>query len=496
MSGRIAVGALHPRPATRILRIELRRSSAVRSSLLVGACGFGLVYLLVAAFGPDHSWFGIVVNHRSLFTLTAGPLAVGAGAWLGRRDRRGKMEELLTTTPRPRSSRVLPTATALAIALGAVYVFSLGLIVALGLRPIDAYFPLGALPVIANGVLALVGLGLLGLGVGSLLPWPLTPPVSAALGFVVLAVIPQATAADAETRSGLWLLIPELQNHVGPPPSAFLTLGARVNLAQAVWLAALAGTGLALLMAASRRGRALSVIPLVLGAAIAVPMLPERSNDMYVLDRSANELVCTPDAPTICVNRVDGRLLSELVGPGREALAILARKLPPAPTRLEVYGWFAPERTLLPGPGSADCQSTGCPALVREPGVLVLELAGAGHNEAPTIPTESWLWRLLEGAGTARCGNLTYSGDPAADRALIRYLAARMAVAQWLVGAPPPDDPSLDSDPAHGAAAGILAALTSAPADEQVDRVIQLRDLERSCAPGDRAAILTGDSGP
>ena len=50
------------------------------------------------------------------------PLSMGAGAWLGLRDRRSRMRELLATTARPGWQRAIPTAGALSIALALGYV--------------------------------------------------------------------------------------------------------------------------------------------------------------------------------------------------------------------------------------------------------------------------------------------------------------------------------------------------------------------------------------
>ncbi len=117
------------------------------------------------------------------------------------------------------------------------------------LRNIDGYFPLGAIPIIALGALAMVGAVWLGQAIGTLLPSPLTAPMLAVVGFLGLAVSPMVVAQDSRDP-GTFLLFPYLQ---GPRDGgfAFQMLSARANLSQALWFLAMAATGLAV-FAASR----------------------------------------------------------------------------------------------------------------------------------------------------------------------------------------------------------------------------------------------------
>ena len=281
----------------RILRIELRRSVAVWAALVIAAAG---VFVLFASNEPYGSWMQLVIVQRDIMQLTW-PLALAAGAWQALRERRSRVEELLATTPRPRWQRVLPVATAMAIAAVAAYLVMLA--GAAGhLRYIDGYFPLGAIPLIALGALAMVGAVWLGQAIGTLLPSPLTAPMLAVVGFLGLAVSPMIVAQDSRDP-GAFLLFPYLQ---GPRDGefAFQMLSARANLSQALWFVAIAATGLAVFAASRPRTRVAALLPVVLGAAIAVPALPRTLSVAWIEDSRAVEIVCTDGAPTVCISRL------------------------------------------------------------------------------------------------------------------------------------------------------------------------------------------------
>ena len=335
----------------RILRIELRRSVALWAGLLIAAVG---VFVLFASNPPYQSWMELVVVQRDIMQLTW-PLALAAGAWQARRERASRVEELVATTPKPRRWRVLPIAAAMAIAAVAAY-----LVMFAGatrhVQHLDAYFPRGAVPIIALGALAMVAAVWLGLAIGSLLPSPLTAPVLVVIGFLALALLPNMLVPFNVPRPGTWLLFPHLQS---PRDGlyALQTLSARANLSQALWLAIVAATGLVLFAASRPRTRIAAVVPVLLGVAIAVPTMPRQLADAWVPDRGATELVCTSDQPQVCVARVHSHTLDQLRGPARQALAILAAKLPAAPTRVVVETdgnrtqGPPPADTLLSAPG-------------------------------------------------------------------------------------------------------------------------------------------------
>src|SRR5262245_60183003 len=311
----------------RILRIELRRSTAVWVALLLAATGG---FMLRALNPPYENWMQVVTVQRDMMQLTW-PLALAAGAWQAYRERRSRVEELVGTTPRQRWQRVQPIAAAMALAAAVGYVLMLAGGLA-NIKDVGGYFSPGAVPIIAIGALAMVGAVWLGLAIGALLPSPLPAPLLVVAGFAGLAVLPQLLV-EANREPGTYLLLPFLR---GPRDGGFFpqVLSTGANLSQLLWLAAIAVTGCALFAAARTKTRVAAMIPAVLGAVAILPILPNQVAEASLPDCGALELICTEQRPQVCVPRISRHALNDLKVPGRRALAILAAKLPNPPTRV------------------------------------------------------------------------------------------------------------------------------------------------------------------
>lgn len=464
--------------AGRILRIELRRSVAPWTAALIAATG---TFVLFVSNPPYRAWIELTIVQRDIMSLIW-PLAMGAGAWQALRDRRSRVEELLGTTARPRRWRVLPVAAAMAIAAIAAYLLMFAASVGHVRHP-EGYFPAGAVPLIAVGALALVVAVWLGLAIGTLVPSRLTAPILVVVGFLGMALLPLALNPHNRPRPGTFLLLPYLQ---GPGDDPFLAqvLTVRANSAQALWLAAVAASGLALFAAARPGTRVAALLPVVVGAAVAVPAMPRQLEAAWVEDRRATELTCTRDEPTICVPERHATVLPALREPGRRALAALNAKLPPAPTRIVVDSLRG---DIVEGPQPADT------LLVLSP------IDGYGELQ---MPAGDVVWLMLLGAGTRACANGSGSDDQsktAADeiqRRVLGYPAARAAVAAWLLDEDPRTEVAGEpvSEQELALTREALATLRDLPAGEQRSRVTAVRDAERSCADGDRLDMLTGPS--
>lgn len=457
----------------RILGIELRRSAAVGTGLLVLVVGAGL--LLTAIAQITGRWIQLTTVSRSLLMILM-PLALAGGAWLGRREPRSRVGELFASTARPRWQRMLPTAGALAITVASAYV----LMVAVGavwVVPTAGYFPISVLGIIAVSLLGMIAAGWLGMSIGRVLPHLVTAPVLAVVAFAVVGLLPdyisvsayQVQGADPKAGSdGNAIQLDPAVLLLNPVNDEFLddfeTFMGQVTLAQVMWLAALAVTALLLLGAARRRTAALATLPAVLGAAVALPFFPLGAYDKAVeVDPQAVELVCDDNGPQVCVTRVHSHMLPDVVGPAREALAMMAAKLPNAPTKA-VENQQPDPRWYLLAPDEY-------PPERRYPGdTLVIAHLTNGPYGGQILGTDEFLRSLLEAAWWQGCQGPTMDGEVLGLAVGAALLAGRPPVLEEWWGA----EERQRADRAY-------QALTALPEAEQRDRMAAAREKVLEC---------------
>ncbi|GID27695.1 hypothetical protein [Paractinoplanes brasiliensis] len=423
-----------------ILGVELRRSAALGAALL--ALTVGVIALYAAPARWSHGWLALAMTTRE-YTILLWPLALAAGAWQGRREHRANVGELFATTPRPRRQRMVPVLGAMAVATGLAYV----LVVAAGgasLLTRSHYFSPDFLVISAVGVLSLVAAGWLGLGLGRLLPALVTAP---ALGVAGVLLVFFSAVANPDWLAAV--LSPMYGTGQFTPDQ---TIDGGVSGAVAIWMLALAATGAVLLTATNWRSRVAAALPAVLGLGLATAVVP-RDHDRLTspIDPVARELVCTDDAPKVCVTRVNAGVLDELAPLAREGLAVLA-ELPSPPTAVQegVTG--------LPAPG---------PGVVRIP-VRIDKNGGLAH---PSVVVYEVVSRLgVE--GDARC-----PGDPMVLR----------AAAYWLLGREPLSDVGVvpevifEDEPLNAQAVRLWQGLAKLPREEASARVAAVQRAALNC---------------
>ncbi|WP_370968703.1 hypothetical protein [Amycolatopsis sp. cg9] len=388
-----------------VLRTELRRSIAPWAGLALVVVALGFLFLLS---GP---WWKAPAPWTAHSTTTAlwlrfllvflWPVVVGAGAIQGMRDSRSGVVELLATTSRPgwqRAAKLAGAVGGLSVA-GFLVVFAVG---AVEILAHDGFFSLGFMPVLLVGSLGVLAGSWLGLAVGRLLPHPLAAPGAAVLAFVltILCWMSLETGVDPVLPARVGPLAPTLAE----PRGQMVTTTVSLDLGQAAWFLGLAVTAFLLLSARSVRARLLSLLPLVAGVAVALPLFPAVPADALTIDGVAGRQVC--DGP-ICVSELHRERLAALDRPGREALAMLA-KLPDPPARIEEQV-AAPSVT---GPGP------------RDPHVVYLDFQ---RNDV----------LLTAGAGDLRLAVLSGAGVPSCLRPSVGSLpdqAARAIAAAYFTG--------------------------------------------------------------
>jgi hypothetical protein len=451
---------------SRILRIELRRTIAPWAALasLVVALGF-----LYSFSGP---WTKELLAWNEQWTLAAywtryllvflWPIAIGAGVIQGMRDSRSGMVELLTTMPRPGLHRAAKLAVAMAalLALSYLVVFAVG---AVQVVVNGGFFSFAWLPIVVVGVLSMIAGAWIGLGVGRLLPHPLTAPALAVPVFVAVLVSQGVPAPEnvfeGAVPLGVALLSPAFHAFDDP----FFTTAGRVDLGQSIWLAGLAITGLLLLAAGSRRAKALAAVPVVMALAVALPVLPATSAESKSVDPVAIEQVC--DGP-VCVTRMHEAELARIAGPAKEALQLLGT-LPGAPVKVVEL-----DRRL----GLHEVPPRAADAVIADLTDWSLRLS----TEVGDVKRA-----LLAGAGTPSCFGLLDS--PSLDERTARTIAAG-----WFLGELKPLKSSGWVD--DGAAARTnraWATFRALPAGEQRTRIIALRQAGLTCQ-GNQLDILIG----
>ncbi|MDG4779278.1 hypothetical protein O7614_06415 [Micromonospora sp. WMMD961] len=454
----------------RILRIELRRSAAPGVALLSLVTGTALVLTSTEFYAGR--WMQLAITARTMLMVLL-PLALAGGAWLGRRDARHRVDELFASTVRPRWQRVGPAAGALAGAVATAYL--LVFLVAAGWVVRTAgYFPANAMVVIAVGVPALIAAAWLGMAAGRAVPRLVTAPLVAVLGFVLVGLVPEwvmtvdtaTTLARLRPEPSAVLLVPTFSGGVDD----FQTVTNRVSLLQMVWLVSLAATGLLLLGAVRRRAIALAVLPAVLGAAVTVPLLPVGgTRGAVVADPVAVELVCDNDGPQVCVTRAHAGVLPDVVGPAREALAVIAAKLPDAPVRAvetqQVAYWAQLTPDLSPPRHPGDTLVFETPTINRT--------GGADLSDGDFVPS------LLRAVWEQECGEGSEDDEP---------LARRLAAA-WLSDQPPALESWWDRTDAERAQRA-YQALVGLPEAEQRHRMAAARDAALDCRTDALLALL------
>jgi hypothetical protein len=456
----------------RILRTELRRSIAVILGLVTIVSLLVLLHMsnspaLKDMSGWTRQWDSMARWER-YWLIEVCAVVLGLGALQGRADHRAKMDELLSTTARPGWRRVGPKVAAAAIVLAVAYLLVLGAC-AVQVAGNATYNDLAWLPVTLVGLLAVITSAVLGMGIGRLLPSLLTAPILAIVGLFGLA----SSSGNSGSNETLALLAPELRQ----PTNAFTTVAASVHLGQAGWFLGLAITGYLLFVVRQWRARVRAFLPAVLGLLTALLILPGTEAAAYPVNRTASALVCTTDAPKVCVTTVNATELPYLAGPARQALAALST-LPNAPTEA-----IESDPASTEDPERSEYGSASAPAPVnRSAGVLVVdfnEWALDDYTAANALQhnPDRLLSGLLAGAGTQACPSPSWAQATRQD-------TARAIATAWATGALPTNS---ESTQATDQAWQQFRALPSAV---QRQRITAFRAATMTCH-GDLLAILT-----
>jgi hypothetical protein len=450
------------------IRTELRRSNAIALAVLLFVTGALLIAAMAQTWNRQWLTFSYV-QASGLFLLV--PTALAGGAMLGRRETRTRADELMGSTGRPRWQRVAPPAAALAVAVTAVHLLTLGI----GAAVIGATGGFlsagGALPALVD-VTVLVGAVWLGLAAGRAWSSPLLPPALAALALVAQVAV-EFAGEDSRLRN--------LTLMVQPPGFVWESFNAEALLGRLALGAGLLLGGLLLSFGASWPPRLAGVAALAAGLVLTVAITPLGLGARYRVDAAAQRLACADGTPQVCVTAVHAYALPVVAPAARRALTMLA-KLPGAPTRAVEWRADAPSTF-----DSAQFRG-GTPKV--EPGTVMFRvepgdrMLGTGdlfslESVSPTGLTAN----IVNGAGT------TMNGCRLGDA------VALGAAGAWLMGVdvlPLTDDQFSYDETVRADIAATVQTLRKLPEREQVRRVTALRDAANACRTSDLRSILTG----
>jgi hypothetical protein len=447
------------------IRTELRRSNAIGLAVLLFMIGALMIAALTQTWNRQWLTFSYV-QASGLFLLV--PLALAGGAMLGRREARTRADELMGSTGRPRWQKISPPAAALAVAVTAVHLLTLGIGAAV-IGATGGFLSIGGtLPALVD-IVVLIGAVWVGLAAGRAWSSPLLPPALATLALVA-QVATEFTGENSRLRN--------LTLMVEPPGLVWESFNTEALLGRLALGAGLLVGGLLLGFGASWLTRVAGVAAPAAGMVLTVVITPLGLGSRYQVDAAAQHLVCADGTPQVCVTAVHAYELAAVTPAVRQALTMLA-KLPDAPTRAVEWRADAPSTF-----DSAQFQGE-TPKL--EPGTVMFRLEPDDRMlstgdlfSLKSMSPAGLTATIVNGAGT------TTNGCRLGDE------VALGAAGAWLMNVDVLPDLSYEgSVPAEITAT--VRALRALPEQEQVRRVTALRDAANACRTDDLRGILTGE---
>jgi hypothetical protein len=337
-----------PLTAARLLRIELRRNAMPWALPLIAALFWFDSYR--QSTGQPPFWilrtFWSMGQGRTIIDF--GPFVAGVAAWMGSRDGRRGLGDLVTGTVRPRWAAQLATWAATAIwAVGAYLVFVGVMFAAYARQGVQGTPPWWW---VAVGAVAVTAFSAAGFTVGAYFPSRFAAPVAAFGGFLAMLV---SSKSGPGHPSGWALLLPtNATGNYQPISGIFYPYLPDLPIARMMFLAGIAVAAIGLLGLPARAGsawlRGAAAIVTIAGVAAAgtairladtarltphgmvIPALHDAANDRPIRYTPA----CARAAGVpVCVNPAYRRYLAEVAADLRPVLAEVAG-LPGAPARV------------------------------------------------------------------------------------------------------------------------------------------------------------------
>jgi hypothetical protein len=341
-----------PRNGARLLGVELRRNALPWILPLIAALFWFDSYRPSTGTEPLYGMRTFWNMGQGHTIIDFGPFVAGVAAWMGSRDGRRGLADLISVTARPRWAGQLATWAATAIWAVVAYLVFVGVMFALYARQ-----GVGGTPPwwsVAVGATAVTAFSAAGFAVGAYWPSRFAAPVAAFGGFLAMMLSSQT---GFRHNTG-WALILPTNSNSNFDGNALTDSGifyrwlpdlpvARIMFLAGIAIVALGVTGLPG-RAGGRRLRGAAVVISVLGVALAgtgvglassariaanglviIPALHDAANDAPIAYRP----VCgRASGIPVCLNPVYGRLLPDVTAALGPAVAEVTG-LPGAPVR-------------------------------------------------------------------------------------------------------------------------------------------------------------------
>src|SRR6185437_9185163 len=198
---------LVPQGALRLLRVELRRNAMPWMLPLIAALFWFDSYRPSTATEPLYgirTFWNMGQGHT---IIDFGPFVAGVAAWMGSREGRRGLADLVTATARPRWAGQLATWAATALWAVAAYLVLVGVMFAL-----YAQQGVGGSPPwwsVAVGATAVAAFSAFGFAVGAFWPSRFAAPVAAFGGFLAMS---QSSQTGFQEATGWALILPTNSN--------------------------------------------------------------------------------------------------------------------------------------------------------------------------------------------------------------------------------------------------------------------------------------------
>ena len=329
----------------RLLRLELRRSAMLWMLPVAGALFWYNAFRETMAEPAIWNLRAMTMQHGAL--LDFAPPVVGAAAWMGSRDGRRHLTDLLATVARPRWTAQLATWAAVTCWALVAYCCCVGVVYGQTARQAPWGGPLWWPAIV--GAAGIPALSAVGFTLGAWFPSRFTVPVATVGVFFALGF-------SAQPKASQWQVSPTAAGspYIGPDPGigTFYHYLPDLSIAQVICLAGVTVAALGALGLLDRRGgpslrrtaasmtmagvAAVAVAAGLAGTArldphgmLAIPALHDPANDRPIKYTP----VCQHGPVPICLNPAYAAYLPEVRNALTPVLAVIAG-LPMAPARI------------------------------------------------------------------------------------------------------------------------------------------------------------------